>query len=80
MVPFLNDKGSNFEKTVLSVTNTSSIRPIFETEHKKISGMYKKKAFLHWYLNEGMEESTLAEAVDEIETLVADYKEAEFEA
>lgn len=41
--------------------------------------MYDKKAFLHWYLKEGMEEAAFTEAREDLVTLQADYLEAEKE-
>ena len=37
--------------------------------------MYRKKAFLHWYTSEGMEEMELTEAESNIGDLVAEYQQ-----
>lgn len=39
--------------------------------------MYKKKAFVHHYLAEGMEQSVFKEARDDITALMEDYNEIE---
>ena len=37
--------------------------------------MYKRKAFLHWYSNEGMDENEFAEAEANINDLMTDYNQ-----
>ena len=41
--------------------------------------MYGKKAFVHHYLSEGMEEHEFLEAREDIASLINDYHEAEKE-
>ena len=38
------------------LSNTTSIRLLFQTVEAQFSPMFRRKAFLHWYLGEGMEE------------------------
>ena len=40
---------------------------------KKFDMMYKHKAFVHWYLNEGMEKGEFEEARDDLGYLEQDY-------
>ena len=37
--------------------------------------MFEKRAFVHWYLSEGMEEGEFQNATEEISNLLQDYVE-----
>jgi len=39
--------------------------------------MYRKKAFVHWYLDEGMEEVEFTEAESNIHDLISEYQQYE---
>jgi tubulin beta len=38
------------------IGNTTAIQELFKRSHSQFAAMYRRKAFLHWYLGEGMDE------------------------
>ncbi|XP_031825712.1 tubulin alpha-2/alpha-4 chain [Nomia melanderi] len=64
-------------RTVSMLSNNTAVRQMWTALVNKFDMMYEKKAFVHHYISEGMEESLFQEARDNIETLINDYKEVE---
>ena len=44
------------------IGNSTAIQELFKRSHSQFSAMYRRKAFLHWYLGEGMDEMEFTEA------------------
>jgi len=68
-------KGLNMAATF--VANSTSIQAVFKRISLQFSQMLKRKAFLHWYLSEGMEELEFTEAEANVNDLVAEYQQYE---
>lgn len=47
---------------------------MFKRMNDQFSTMFQRKAFLHWYTAEGMDELELAEAEENVYQLIAEYQ------
>ena len=63
------------ERSVLHICNNTAISSVFATIDDKFDLMYAKRAFVHWYVGEGMEEGEFTEAREDVAALEQDYKE-----
>ena len=64
-------------RAVVMVSNSSAIRGSWERLCKKFQLMYSKRAFVHHYVGEGLEEGEFTSALLNIKALAKDYKEME---
>lgn len=55
------------------IGNTTTIQNMFKRVGDQFSSMFKKKAFLHWYLGEGMDEMEFSEAESNMRDLISEY-------
>jgi tubulin alpha len=64
------------DKSVVMIGNNVAINRVFQERcAKKFDLMYSQRAYVHWYVGEGMEEGEFNEARDNLEFLDKDYKE-----
>merc|ERR1712110_188277 len=64
------------------VANTTALKGIFQRLATQFGAMYKRKAFLHWYKGEGMDEMEFQEADKNVRDLITecqDKQDAVFE-
>ncbi|EDO17234.1 hypothetical protein Kpol_1035p48 [Vanderwaltozyma polyspora DSM 70294] len=66
-------KGLDMAATFIG--NSTSIQELFKRVGDQFSAMFKRKAFLHWYTSEGMDEMEFSEAESNMNDLVSEYQQ-----
>jgi tubulin beta len=56
------------------IGNSTAIQDIFRRISEQFTAMFRRKAFLHWYTGEGMDEMEFTEAEANINDLVSEYQ------
>merc|ERR1712165_395713 len=57
------------------IANTTALKGIFQRLATQFGAMYKRKAFLHWYKGEGMDEMGFQEADKNVRDLITEYQD-----
>ena len=60
---------------VTFIGNSTAIQELFKRVNDQFTVMFKRKAFLHWYTQEGMDEMEFTEAESNMQDLVAEYQQ-----
>lgn len=65
----------NLKMSSTFIGNSTSIQEMFRRVSEQFTAMYRRKAFLHWYTGEGMDEMEFTEAESNMNDLVAEYQQ-----
>merc|ERR1712184_97408 len=57
------------------IANTTAPKGIFQRLAPQFGAMYRRKAFLHWYKGEGMDEMEFQEADKNVRDLITEYQD-----
>jgi len=65
------------ELSATAVVNTTALKSIFQRLATQFGSLFKRKAFLHWYKGEGMDEMEFQEADKNVRDLITEYQDKE---
>merc|ERR1711878_125291 len=65
----------NMKMSVTFLGNSTSIMDMFKRVIEQFTLMFRRKAFLHWYTGEGMDEMEFTEAESNLNDLVSEYQQ-----
>ncbi|KZP01349.1 beta-tubulin [Calocera viscosa TUFC12733] len=63
------------KQAAVCLGNTTAIQEVFKRTQEQFAAMFKRKAFLHWYTGEGMDEMEFTEAESNVIDLINEYQQ-----
>ena len=55
--------------------NSTSIQALFKRISEQFRAMFSRRAFVHWYTGEGMDEQEMVEAESDMNDLISEYQQ-----
>lgn len=59
------------------IGNSTAIQEVFKRISSQFASMFRRKAFVHWYIGEGMDELEFTEAESNVNDLISEYQQYE---
>merc|ERR1711871_1585868 len=66
---------NGLKMSVTFIANTTAIQDMFKRVSDQFTAMFRRKAFLHWFTSEGMDEMEFTEAESNMSDLVSEYQQ-----
>nr|AJA30090.1 beta-tubulin [Agmasoma penaei] len=66
---------AQLEMSATFIGNSTSIKDLFGRVSEKFTTMFERKAFLHWYTSEGMDEMEFTESQSNLIDLISEYQQ-----
>jgi len=57
------------------IGNSTAIQSVFKRVSEQFTAMYRRKAYMHFYLEEGMDEGEFSEAFNNLNDLISEYQQ-----
>lgn len=64
-----------FDVTINGKYSIFSIQELFRRVSEQYTAMFRRKAFLHWYIGEGMDEHEFIDAENNMNDLISEYQQ-----
>ena len=72
---FPEDSQAHISKSCCLISNSISVRDIFYEMNRKFDQLFAKRAFLYWYVSEGLAEDEIIQCRNNISDLEFYYEE-----
>lgn len=76
-IALCNQPPPEMDMSATFVGHTSAVGQVFKRIADRFRSMFRRKAFLHWYIGEGMDELEFSEAEANVKELVIEYQQCE---